>query len=629
MPVTTTTGEGWQADLDYRLMQIAAELTQLAQGSPGVAVDHLTVAPTSLTLTINTVPTTVAVDHVTVAPTSVTLTPPTQVTLGTAITHAGFGRTYFGAQPDDANLQWAEASPFRFGWTMSGASSRIKPLFPKAYCSPYALHHFTEATGQEPSDNATASWGTLALTWAQANGQNVEDLFLHAAVGQPTNSAIIATITTAGLISLGIQTSNNKQQLSQARAGIAASNAFQIGGTYTLTNLQPSGGGALITTTVTVTDIPSPTQIQTSYTGPAATGGTIARIGDGTKTFANRIFYESETDWAWVTNPGSAAAQNFQVFRVGQIMSDTDTGVFWDSHSASNMRWPSVEYGLSGGQSQYVTDICTLFGLYRSTYPGTTYFPNIANATTALDAQMADAAGGCQQEGALNIFRAGRPNDSVGQFTVARLAKGTIVEIGGTPAMNGAEPHAGVSGLTTAQRAGGAHNYTTVDDRFAMTVYAAYLLMVDQRSAAQIAAGALKHLFLDPAGQFFSVFPLSARWETAWEHALGEPTAAFPPLTLWQSGTDAAGGQASVYTRVFTDTGSETGTPTGIVFMRVQGGNTTAYDGTTAFAVPIPVDAPTGKTWAIMDDTGAVTGSFNLGDPIPLWNVDSVILVPN
>src|SRR6185312_2316502 len=82
MPVTTTTGEGWQADLDYRLMQIAAELTQLAQGSPGVAVDHLTVAPTSLTLTINTVPTTVAVDHVTVAPTSVTLTPPTQVTLG-------------------------------------------------------------------------------------------------------------------------------------------------------------------------------------------------------------------------------------------------------------------------------------------------------------------------------------------------------------------------------------------------------------------------------------------------------------------------------------------------------------------------------------------------------------------
>ena len=581
----------------------------------GAPVDHVALSPTTMSLTIDAGPAQTPVDHLVLSPTSVTLDAPPAPATGTMI--MGFARTNFGTQPTGSDLTWGWGAPLhRFGWTMSGNSSVLVTYNPNGMYVPYALHHFTEATGQEASDNNTVSWGTLAATWATNNGRNVENIYLHAAVGQQNNKATISSISATGLITLGLNPSSNKQMLAQARAGVAASNAYTIGGTYTITG----NSNAAFNTTCTVTAIPSQTTIQTSLSGTAGTGGSIYLPGDGTITAANRMFFESETDWAWVTNPGSQDGKDFQVYRMGQIMSPTDTGVFFDSHFASNMHWQSQEYGTTSNV-QYVNDICTLIGLYRSSYPGKLFFPNIANFTSTQDAQIVQAAGGCQQEGALNIFQSGRPNDSLGAFTVAQLAAGVTVILGFTPAFNNVEPHAGVTGLSTTFRAGGAHNYTTVDDRSMMTNFAA--------AAQLVAAGSPQKFFVDPANQYWAVFPLSARWETGFEVPTGQPVDSLTPQRfMYASGTDLSGAQAHVLGRLFSSDGT-TATPfTALILMRYYQGNTTAYDATTAFTVTIGHAPPAGKTWALMNDPGTLTGSYTLGSTIDLWNVDSAIFIP-
>ena len=103
------------------------------------------------------------------------------------ITHIGFGRTNFGAFPSSTDLTWGWGGPLhRFSYTMGPNASTLTALNPNCRCTPYALHNYTEATGQEATDNNTVSWGTLAAQWASDNGKNVESLFLHAAVGQHT-----------------------------------------------------------------------------------------------------------------------------------------------------------------------------------------------------------------------------------------------------------------------------------------------------------------------------------------------------------------------------------------------------------------------------------------------------------
>jgi len=586
----------------------------------GPAVDHLVLSPSAVTLTIDVGGTQTPVDHVVLSTTSVTLDAPAPVVTG-ALVHMGWGRTWFssGSLPQ-SDYNFAEAGPLnRMRYAMSPPTATLKALFPDCICTPYALHHFTEATGQEPSDNATVSWGTVASDWATANGRTLENIYLHAASGQQNNKAVVTSLSATGLVTLGKQSSNLKQQLSQARLGVAASNAFQIGSSYTVSFTSPA-----FSQTVTVTGIPSQTTIQTNYTGTAqsGTGGAIFTLGDGTITLANRIFFESESDWAWATNPGSQDGKDFQVFRMGQILGSQNDGVFFDSHSASNMHFQSVEYGTSSS-TQYVNDIAALFTLYRQTYPGTIYFPNLANFTTSQDDQFAIAAGGCQMEGALNIFQSNRPNDTIGTSAVTRLAAGAIVELGYTPAFNNAEPHAGVSGLSAAFRTAGQHNYTTPDDRSMMTNYAAALCLVDR--------GQPKKCFSDPANQFWNVSPIQARWEAAFDVPLGEPVDSLTPQKfVYASATGASqpsGVAVSVLGRVFSEDGT-TNTPfTALVLMRVQS-SSTVFDATTNFAVTINQAPPGGKTWALTDDQGTLTGSYTLGSTIGLWNVDSAIFIP-
>src|SRR6185437_5836460 len=127
----------------------------------------------------------------------------------TAIKHIRFGRTNFGSQPTGADLTFGWGAPQnRFTYTMSGVASTIHAINAGCLCTPYALHHFVEATGQEATDNNTVSWGTLASTWATTNSKSVESIFLHAAVGQNTNSAVVASVTTGGLITLGVNPTN-------------------------------------------------------------------------------------------------------------------------------------------------------------------------------------------------------------------------------------------------------------------------------------------------------------------------------------------------------------------------------------------------------------------------------------
>jgi len=628
MPVTTTTGEGWQADLDYRLMQIAAELTQLAQGSPSVRVAFLDISPPSATLAITGVPTQTPVASVVVTPTNATLNPPTQVTNTGAITHMGFARTYFGKAPGTADLTWAEGAPqHRFMVCVNGPTPTIRSLNPLAKTFTYALHYCTEATGQEANDGVTSSWGTDAIQWAQANGRNVENLFIHAAVGQPNNISTIASIDTNGVVTLGLDPSTNRQQITQARTGVAASDAFQVGGTFSIAN---NSNAANNIATVTITSIISTTKLQTNLTGTPGTGGTIFKVGDGTLTLGNRIFYQDLTDWFWAANPGSQDSKDFQVFRMGQIVSPTVTGAFFDVHSDAKMRPASLEYGVTGGLTQYVADIITLFGLYRTAYPGSLYMPNIANRVTANDIAMAKAAGAAQQEVGLDIF--GSLTFGTGEVlatTVQLLAAGVVINLGLVPQFNATEPQAGASGLSAAFRNGGGHNYGSPDARAMMTGYAHAFLVVDQRTPAQIAAGAPKLLNIDPANQFWDTFPLSARWLQGFENALGEPTDEFGPIALWASGTDGAGQAAHVYVRTFTADGSETSPTTAIVMVRRNENGAAVYDATSAFTALMPGQVGPGQTFGMLKEDGTVSGAFVPGDPVELDMCDSAIFISN
>lgn len=536
------------------------------------------------------------------------------------IKHIRFGRTNFGVQPPDSDMTWGWGPPLnRFMFAMSGSSTAVHAINPNSIAVPYCLHHFCVATGQEALEGNNNSWGTLAQDWATANGKNVESIFLHAAIGQNTNSAVVASVSTGGLVTLGVNPSNNKQMQAQGRAGVPASDAFIPGQSYTLTTTSPAQ-----TVTVTAQSVPSLTTIQTTYSGLAATGGSIFHAGDGTLTFANRIFFESETDWAWATNFQNADARAFQVYRVGQIVADGSNGCFFDTHNAGSMHWPSLEYGTTGGSTAYVNDVCTCFGLYRSTYPGTLYFPNLSNFVTAQDAQMADAAGGCQQEGGINLFSVNPfSTGNTVDFTIARLAAGTLCEVSTHPDFNTAEPHAGIQGAPTLYNSSGGNHCTTAADRAIMAEYAAMLMMVNQ--------GQPKRLYFDPANDNWTTFPITARWETGFETALGEPVNSLtPPKFIYSSGTDISGKAAHVYARLFSVDGTQSTRLTALVLFRRYDGNTAAYNATTAFATTVVYAPPAGTTWGVMNDQGTVTGSLNLGDPIPngLWNPDAVFLVP-
>lgn len=607
------------ADEDNNLDNRLADFVPPAP-PPTAAVASISVSPSSLQLTIGTTPTQVAVASISVSPSSLTLTAPGQQVVN-GMTWAAFGHTYFGQFPSTTDLQWAEGPPlFRFGWTMSGNGSLILAQNPGAYTNPYALHHVCEATGQETTEGITSSWGTAAVQWAQGNGRNVENIFLHAAVGQVTNKSTVVSLSATGLVSLGINSANGRQQLSCKRVGDPTSYAFPIGAQFTVQFTNPA-----FNQVVTVTGIPSTTTIQTDYSGTAqtGTGGQIYRLGDGTLTLANRTLFEGDTDWCWAANPGSQDSKDFQVFRVGQILGTVSTGIFWDAHSSSEMHAASAEYGTTSSV-QYVNDICALFTLYRATYPGTIYFPNISNHVQPQDAQMADAAGGVQQEGGISLFSSTifGSSSSPGVFAVARLGAGDIVEISSAPGFNSATPHAGATGLTSAFVNGGTSFYTTNADRAMMCVYAAYLTIIN-------ATGSVR-LYLDPANQFWDTFPLSARWEQAWEFNLGRPVDALtPPLFVYFTGTDGSSQKITVYARAFTQDGT-TNTPfSAIVLFRRN--ETSATDYTIingGDSVPLPISQfppPAGKQWVGLVDDGS---TFVPPASIALPMMSCIILIP-
>src|SRR6185312_2404175 len=161
-----------------------------------------------------------------------------------------------------------------------------------------------------------------------------------------------------------------------------------------------------------------------------------------------------------------------------------------------------------------------------------------------------DAAGCCQQEGGINIFNnAAFQTGNIIDFIIARLAAGTLVEATMAPTFNSTVPHAGVTGAPTLFHSSGGNHFTTAEDRAIMATYAVALLLVNQ--------GQPKKLYYDPANADWSVFPLSARWETAFEYPVGEPVDASTPQKFKvATGLDASGKSAAVYARLFSKDGT-------------------------------------------------------------------------
>jgi len=601
-----TTLAGYGITDGLTVAQGDARYVQVVPVPTTVAVDHIAVIPTSITLTITPPQTQVSVDHIVVSPTTISLSLPAPVIVPTTpgqLAQIGFARTNFsGITTTDAD--WAYGTPiFRMRLAIATDPTTMFSRNPNGKVGPYALHEFTEYTAS-PS-NAVA-WGDLAASWAAANGKNVEGIFLHAAIGQNNQQVTIASITASGLVTFGINNQNNKQFVS---------NGFTVGQQFSITGTTNSD----FNTTATITGIPSNTSVQINLTSSiGAAGGIMFRPGDGTLTFANRLDTSGESERFWSLNPGSPEGKAFSIYRYGLLLGTQANIVFFDSHSVSNLQWKSVEYG-QVSNVQYVNDLSTLLQTYRATYPGTISLPNIANSVTAQDAQMANAPGGCQRETGLSLFSFDHftATGQGGPFTLALLANGTLVELVFSQTFNSAEPHAGLVGLSTAFRNSGSTFYSTPDDRAEMCLYAQSLLMTDR-----------KFLYIDPANAFWAVSPISARWESAFELDIGIPTTTgFTNYVSVPGSSTPSGVPVTIFGRLFTSDGTPTGTPTAIVLARLNEHASTIYDSTTIYNWTVNVAPPTGMVWSVLTDTGAKSGSYKLGDQIPLQHIDAAILV--
>lgn len=513
--------------------------------------------------------------------------------------HARFAHTQFGATPDSTNADWAYGAPaYRFTLGIN-AGDTMKSRDTSARSYVYGQHW--NALYTSPPGTSTA-WADLAATWASENGADVEDIFVHAASGQTTFSAPIASLApfdaTTSTLTLG-KASDGHQVLTSG---------YKVGDTLTISGTSDASydGAATVKAIVSSTVL----RVQGLSTA-SSTGGKIGFQGNATKSMSNRIRVFAWTDWRYVLNPGSAAGRAFSIYRFGLMVGSANDGVFWDSTSSATIPGPSLEYASSG---TYLEDILTLLRSYRATYPGKDSIVNIAGYTSDIDAQLADAAGGCQMEGYQSLFTYDHWLGSRAPFVVARAAAGTNVELTAGDGFDQQVPHAGVIGLGAAFRASGGSLYATADERAMMANYAAYLLVVDPELL----------ISWDPANAFWDVLPLSARWYAAFEYPIGKPQGPAASFASVPASAGPGGTTVTIDMRVFSASGAAGEAATALVLYREHENSSTVFDATTAYTHDLP-PAPAGKSWFLLHTDGSLASVASTS--VALQHIDGAIFV--
>lgn len=511
------------------------------------------------------------------------------------ITFAALRHTQFGATPSDSDKDFLYGTPpSRYVVQMSGDGNSILSRNPNGIFMPYALHWSTIAdiagTG---SFNTT--WRARAESWASANGFNAEDIFLHAASGQKNKVAVLSTLAADGTITLG---------LSGARQ--ITNSIFNIGDQLIVSGT----ASGLPDTVVTVTGKVSNKQLIVSNWTTATTGGQIFVFGNGTPTQSNRYWFFIWDNWRNALNPGTAAGRAWMIYKHGQSLNNFAQGVFYDEYGVSLLKVISLEYS---NTTDYVNDIIALFQATRAAYPNTRVVINTASYTTALDGQMADAAGSCHSEGLLNPF--GYDPDNHVPWTQARLAAGTFVELICACAFDNTSPQARVTGLPTNLRNAGGHLYADYSQRAMFVNWAAYLMTVDTDTQP------LPRVYFDPANQFFDT-NIQAKWYPFFEHNLGR--ALGPTITVVNNANVAAdGGAVKLYQREFSLDGTTTHALM-LYYRKRFGAEPKPYDATTQYVATLKAP-PAGTHWMLLNADGSLGPQY--AGSVPLWACEAAFLI--
>lgn len=459
---------------------------------------------------------------------------------------------------------------------------------------------FNGATWATPQDSPMVLFLKYADNYAAANGQNVEDYWLHCLAGQANCVSGIYNISAAGAISFYYLLPGG---------GPVSSYPFTVGQTVTLSGLTAGNGS------YTVSSLQKFGITLNGWTagalGPAGVNGhtkigNVQTFGDGTLTKANRVQTFGWASWFLVCSFATAGARAMHAQRLADNAGDTN-GVLIDNMASGanyNSLTVSQEYGVQQFDTntppqpkaapQWLTDISnTLTGILAQ--PGGPKYLriNTASYTFTPDTTLARAAKGVHDESSLTLI----PYDQTElNWVIARVNEGIDVEYSNGAVYTITNGVAAMTGFPGSYNAG---NYASISDRGRMSIYAEYLMAVDATFTA--ADGSTqKHCIMDFTNGFsVGQGPLSALILPAYRVNIGQPTGAMTQLQR----TDPAGQSIRTLTRTFSLDGGATASAFVVYNHNVNG--QTNYGDTSLVSTTLPTP-PAGKQWVMLQADGTL-----------------------
>ncbi len=458
------------------------------------------------------------------------------------------------------------------------------------------------------ASNPSGACTTYSANYATANGLNVEDFWLHSRTGDLNRVAGVWSISPAGVVLFN----------SPSRVGLCSSFPYTAGQTITLAGLSTGNGTYTIASLqqrgVTLTGWSAGQLGPTSAPSSISTTkiGTLSIIGDGTKTFANRLWNFYFSEWRNVPYFGNTGCRQMHSARVALVVANNGNpfnAVFFDETDSSQYNTAnvtSVEYGTTGGTTfgsvtvcQFATDMGQCMTDMKA-YPGGPKYirANTSTLTFANDIVIARAAGGIHGEQLCNRFDYGT---TALDFYIARVNEGVDVEFvdGGVWLLaqnnGGVTPSPGVWLEHSGTIAG---NYPSTSVKGQMSSYVYYLLGVDARQTNPDGT-TYKHAIFDLCNSNNpGDIPASARWQLAYEYDVGQPVGAKVKTSL----TDPAALPTQTHTRTFSRDGGAT-LSAWVGYVSTVNGQTNY--GTTSQMTMTPPTLPSGSAWFLLNGDGS------------------------
>ncbi len=444
------------------------------------------------------------------------------------------------------------------------------PNNPTILDGPYAIYMCPKVAGNAFSDSWMAVGGHAEAYAAANGGFDIEELVLHYYDGQGKNN----TRKNVGTITAG-----NPTQLTVTAHGYATGDRIEYRHPKSVAQTPDLPDGTYIATVVDANTLSLPLT-----KAAASSGGTVSnQLGDGTKTFANRLQRTVSTFGnRWFTNPNTVHSGAYHAYRLSPDLTNGDF-LFLDEMSSDgyadwfnsyNPLSMSLEYPMLGMTLAQQRAVVVTFAnnmhadllAIRAAYGGKRLQCNTASYLFADDRTMAAAGGACQCEQSLQSKAYGNLSASWTFYTNC-ISDGTmVVAVDSTFWNNPSDtPPGDNKGYGT-----DAHLYSGVTARFKAMTYVNYLMAMPSS-----AAGQALYYFDNNNGQWSQ--PQQNYWLKMFELLIGHPTTA-KVVTTVQSNTGDGWTDTTVTPnvfKVFTDKFAYRTFDNGLIACRYQD---TAYD---------------------------------------------------